>query len=98
MSHPFNKSATLRDVLEARNFVTRTVLNAANTIISLMLGIALCVLLEFSEIEGHYHWWNWLLAAMIYTAAWKYFRLPPSESLRKSEEACAETPLEPSQY
>jgi hypothetical protein len=95
MSHPLNKPATLRNVLEARNFVARTVLNAANTILNLMLGIALCVLLEFAQIEGHYHWWNWLLGIAAYAALWKYVRLPPSESLRKSEEACADTPFEP---
>jgi hypothetical protein len=98
MNHPLNKPATLRDVLEARNFVARTIINAANTILSLILGIALIAALEVADMRGHYHWWNWLLAAAVAAAFWQYVRLPASSSLIKSEETCASTPYESSDY
>lgn len=88
MTHPFNKPATLRDVLEARNFVARTVLDAANTILGGIVAFFVGAVLVVANIRGYDHWWNWLVGAVIYGLAWKYVRLPPSKSLVTSEEAC----------
>jgi hypothetical protein len=87
----FNKPATVRDVIEARNYVVNTVINAANIILSVLLVFSMIWILE--RVVNH-HWWDWVIAGACYAAAWHYIQIRPSESLKKSGERIEDTPYE----
>lgn len=91
--HPLNKPATVRHVLEARNFVARAVLNSTNA----LLGVAICGFSFYiqPDVEKHYgEIWSWVAVIATVGIGYKYLLIRPSQSLLKSEEACESTPYE----
>jgi hypothetical protein len=91
--HPLNKPATVRDVLEARNFVARAILDSTNA----LLAVAIC---GFSfwiqpDVAKHYgEIWSGVAVIATIGIGYKYLLIKPSQSLLKSEEACENAPYE----
>ena len=83
-------TATLREVIQARNYVTRTVLNVAGAIYTL-LGICAAVGAEFYVRS----WpntpkWQGIVALAVVLCVVYYSRPKPSKDLILSEEVCSE--------
>jgi hypothetical protein len=88
--HPWNKPALLRDVIEARNFVCHTVINAANNVAATVVSIAaLYALDKLAEKHGD-QWWIGLVYFAIIWGWYMYGRSKPSPELEASEKTARE--------
>jgi protein-S-isoprenylcysteine O-methyltransferase Ste14 len=89
--HPFNEPATVRDVLEARNFIAHTIINAANVLLSIVLCLGM---VGFGEIaERHYRgWWVSWLPIVLAVISIYFLRIKTPQLLTESAEALEAAP------